>query len=249
MIIRLKHQNNEYYTDLSRPLDISVAVDFDREDTLAWYIDPPKREPVQIDGFIGSVQKGGSVNFFNLHLNPHAHGTHTETSGHINLIPHSVNKHFKTYHSIAELTTIYPEKRGEDKVITKNNLERSIKYQTTSLIIRTEPNTKLDKTSNFSNTNPPFFSADALATLALKRVENLLVDLPSVDKEQDGGKLLGHRAFWNHPSKERLHCTITELIYIPNKIPDGLYLLNLQVAPMENDAAPSRPLLFKLNPA
>ncbi|HBB80565.1 MAG TPA: metal-dependent hydrolase, partial [Cryomorphaceae bacterium] len=29
-------------------------------------------------------------------------------------------------------------------------------------------------------------------------------------------------------------------------VPDGVYLLNLQVAPLENDAAPSRPILYSL---
>ena len=248
MIIRLNHNGKEYDADLSCPLDLSVAVDFDRKDTLAWYIDAPHREPVKLDGFIGSVQAGGSVNFFNLHLNPHAHGTHTETAGHIDLMQHSVNEHFKTYHSIAELTTVRPEEVGKDKVITRERLESAIKHQTKSLIVRTEPNSKIIKTSNFSNTNPPYFSADAMAAVAYRNVDHFLVDLPSLDKEQDEGKLLAHRAFWDFPSKKRVHCTITELIYVPNDIPDGLYLLNLQVAPLENDAAPSRPLLFTLNP-
>ena len=40
--------------------------------------------------------------------------------------------------------------------------------------------------------------------------------------------------------------TITELIYVPSKVPDGDYLLNLQFMPINNDAAPSRPILFKI---
>ena len=79
-----------------------------------------------------------------------------------------------------------------------------------------------------------------------KGVEHLLIDLPSVDKEKDGGMLVSHRAFWDFKGKIRANATITELIYVNNRIIDGTYLLNLQVAPFENDASPSRPLLFKI---
>jgi hypothetical protein len=42
--------------------------------------------------------------------------------------------------------------------------------------------------------------------------------------------------------------TVTELIYAPDPIPDGHYLLNLQVAPLLADAAPSRPVLYPVRP-
>ena len=76
-------------------------------------------------------------------------------------------------------------------------------------------------------------------------VEHLLIDLPSVDKEKDDGQLLAHRAFWNHPDNPKRGSTITEFIYVDNKVVDGTYLLNLQVAPFHNDAAPSRPVLYQ----
>ena len=79
-----------------------------------------------------------------------------------------------------------------------------------------------------------------------KGVEHLLIDLPSVDKERDAGALLAHRAFWNVDGKMRKQATITEFIYVSNTIEDGTYFLNLQVAPFENDASPSRPVLYKI---
>ena len=80
-----------------------------------------------------------------------------------------------------------------------------------------------------------------------KGINHLLIDLPSVDKEKDQGKLLSHNAFWNTMGKLRLDATITEFIYVPNTINDGTYFLNLMVAPMENDASPSKPVLYKIN--
>ena len=75
-------------------------------------------------------------------------------------------------------------------------------------------------------------------------VKHLLLDLPSVDREEDGGALLGHKAFWQYPENARNNCTITELIYVPDRILDGDYLLNLQIASLELDVSPSKPLLY-----
>jgi len=74
-------------------------------------------------------------------------------------------------------------------------------------------------------------------------IEHLLIDLPSIDPEVDGGALAAHRALWTEDGRHR---TITELIRVPTSLTDGLYLLNLQVAAFENDAAPSRPVVFAL---
>jgi hypothetical protein len=77
--------------------------------------------------------------------------------------------------------------------------------------------------------------------------------LPSVDKEHDEGQLLAHKAFWNVKdinnlnAEARLNATITELIFIADEVKDGGYLLNLQIASFENDASPSKPILYPIN--
>jgi arylformamidase len=84
-------------------------------------------------------------------------------------------------------------------------------------------------------------------------INHLLVDMPSIDRIFDDGKLSNHRIFWRiepgafEVSAESLiHNTITELIYVPNEIANGEYLLNLQIAPFASDASPSRPVLYKI---
>ena len=73
-----------------------------------------------------------------------------------------------------------------------------------------------------------------------------------MDKEKDEGKLLSHKAFWNVTdvnnlnADARLHCTITEMIYVADEVKDGSYLLNLQIASFENDASPSKPILYTI---
>jgi hypothetical protein len=75
---------------------------------------------------------------------------------------------------------------------------------------------------------------------------HLLTDLPSVDREEDGGALTSHKIFWQVETSPRVQRTITEMIYVANDIEDGIYLLNIQIAPLILDASPSRPVLFKL---
>jgi len=40
--------------------------------------------------------------------------------------------------------------------------------------------------------------------------------------------------------------TITEMIYVPDWVHDGFYLLNIQIASFVNDASPSKPILYQI---
>lgn len=133
-----------------------------------------------------------------------------------------------------------------------------------ALVIRTLPNDVTKRSCKWSGTNPPYPLPDAVAWALERGVQHLVLDLPSTDREDDQGLLLTHRTFWGLPSKDPLassssssasssgaaasspfsHRTITELAYIPGHVADGAYMLSLQVAPIQLDAAPSRPLLF-----
>ncbi|MFT5902230.1 MAG: arylformamidase, partial [Bacteroidia bacterium] len=97
-----------------------------------------------------------------------------------------------------------------------------------------------------SGHNPPYLHHEAVAFLVDNGCKHLVLDVPSIDRESDEGKLLGHKVFWNFPEAPRMDCTVTELAFIPDEVEDGLCLLNLQVAPIENDASPSRPVVYPL---
>lgn len=96
-----------------------------------------------------------------------------------------------------------------------------------------------------------FFSNEAIEYIVEMGFRHLLVDLPSIERMFDDGKLSNHRIFWkieqgSFELKEnsRVHSTITEMIYVPNEVEDGEYILNLQIASFASDAAPSRPIIF-----
>ncbi|PKA82586.1 kynurenine formamidase [Ulvibacter sp. MAR_2010_11] len=241
------HINDQLITiDLSKPLDISIQLQASSENPLAWYLDAPRIEPVKIDDWVGKISEGASVNFNNIWFNPHSHGTHTECVGHISKEFHSVNEALKEFFFVAEVISVAPQTLGEDLIIPKKQLITLLKGKNPeAVVIRTLPNTHSKKSRKYSHTNWPYLEEAAALYLRELGVKHLLIDLPSVDKEKDDGKLLAHKAFWNYPKAPRHEATITEFIYVPNSVKDGAYLLNLQVAPFKNDAAPSRPVLFQ----
>lgn len=233
--------------DFSKPIDISIPIGSKEKWVKAWYVNEPTFKPVEGDGFVGAVALGGSVNFRDVTFNPHGHGTHTECVGHITKEIHSVNQKVKQFFFAAQLVSISPEIVGGDSVITLSQV-RQIRLNrfTKALIVRTLPNQPEKLKNNYSSTNPPYIAQDAMQFLVDFGIEQFLIDMPSVDKEIDGGALASHHTFWNTKGNIRFNCTITELIFVPNFVFDGRYLLNLQFAPLENDASPSRPVLFEI---
>ena len=247
MITTIQYNSRKLKIDLSQPLDISISIKNDVSNVNAWYMDPPKIEAEVYEGEVISVEHGASVNFNTITFNPHSHGTHTETVGHITKEKYSINTYLKQFFFLAEVVTVAPEKLGDDYVVSKKQLQFALgNKKREAVVIRTLPNTREKMSQQYSNTNPTYLLEEAADYLKSKDIKHLLIDLPSVDKEQDDGELLSHNAFWNTQGKLRLDATITELIYVSNKIIDGTYMLNLQIAPFENDASPSKPILYKI---
>ena len=243
----IKHNSKNYIINLSKPLDISIPVTGGSTNVNSWYLPPPKIEPHREGEFVGKVSMGGSTNFNDIFFNPHSHGTHTECIGHITEEFHSVNHSLSRFFFMAEVVTVAPEKIGDDFAISKKQLQYALGNKNReAVIIRTLPNLSDKKSRQYSHTNPPYLLKEAAEFLVDRGVEHLLVDLPSVDKEKDDGALLAHRAFWDLDGKRRTNATITELIFVANSILDGKYFLNLQLAAFENDASPSRPVLYKI---
>jgi len=247
LIATIQYNSKKLQIDLSKPLDISIPMRASKTNVNAWYLEEPKIEPVKSGDWIGSVEKGADVNFNNIMFNPHAHGTHTECVGHITKEVHSINKNLKQFFFLAEVITVAPEVINDDFVISKTQIQFALgNKKRDAVVLRTLPNMKDKESKQYSNTNPTYILEEAAEYLKSKNIKHLLIDLPSVDKEKDEGKLLAHNAFWNTKGKLRMDATITEFIYVPNKVKDGCYMLNLQIAPFENDATPSKPVLYKI---
>ena len=234
--------------DLASPFDLSLPLIADRKGPSAWYVEPMRIEPVRANGWVGAVAEGGSVNFRDIAFNPHGHGTHTECVGHITEVVHSVNEVVLPAFLPAFVVSLAPvQAPNGDWVLRAEDLLAAVPQSGASaLIVRSLPNESDKQVRNWSNTNPPYFEAEGLAVLAQRGVQHLLVDLPSVDREEDGGELAGHRAFWQLGASDgpRMDATITEFIFVPDALRDGWCALNLQTAPFVNDATPSRPVVY-----
>ena len=236
------------FIETSELIDLSMTLQSSPENVRAWYVDPPRMEPVRANGFIGSIEEGGSVNFRDVYFNPHGHGTHTECCGHITKEVYAVNDVLKEYFYRATLITVDPEKmENGDLLVQAAQIAPYLQKDfSDAVLIRTLPNALDKKSMNYSGTNPCYFDIEIVDLLNEYGVKHFLVDQPSVDREEDGGALAFHHAFWNVPNNPNFERTITELIYVPNDVVDGTYILEIQLAAFQNDASPSRPILYKI---
>jgi kynurenine formamidase len=262
-----------YKIDADKPLSIAIPVQFNGAQPNAYGVEKASSKTCEAGEMVGDTRRGGSVNFEQYKFIPHCNGTHTECAGHITHERISVHDCLKDAFVLASLISVAPEKASEtdetyavelsddDLLITRKALQNSkFKIQNskfsempTALIIRTLPNDESKLTRTYLKEIPPFFSTEAIKFICEIGVKHLLVDMPSIDRIFDEGKVSNHRTFWNieqgafeTSETSLIHNTITELIFAPDEITDGNYLLNLQIAPFASDASPSRPILFAL---
>ncbi|MCU0428116.1 MAG: cyclase family protein [Candidatus Kapabacteria bacterium] len=254
MLATIKTEHSTFSVDFTKPIDLSLPLRSGEANPNAFGIQNPDFKPFRAGGFVGSVEEGGACNCENLLVNPHGNGTHTECIGHITKERVSINQTLKNFFALAALVSLTPERlHNGDAVITEKQIRSAVKSLHTdvsALILRTLPNTADKQLRRYSGTNPPYLTPEAAEALAVSGIRHFLTDLPSVDREDDGGKLSAHHAFWQyHPDSiyaPRYEATITEMIFAPDDVPDGAYFLNLQIASIESDASPSKPVLYAL---
>ncbi len=245
---QIHFEGNNYTANLESPIDVSIPMQSGMENPNAFHIPFPRFEPIRVGDFVGSVAQGSGANCENLFINAHGNGTHTECIGHIT--PHriSVNDTLTSFFFTCQLLSVQPETlENGDYIITPKAIEGKLISGIEALMLRTLPNSTQKLTQHYSGNNPCYLSPELTAMIAAAGVSHLLVDLPSVDREEDGGAMLAHKAFWKYPDKPRMEATITELIYVPTEVKDNIYLLNIQIASLQTDASPSKPLLFNLH--
>jgi arylformamidase len=262
-----------WLADPAGAVDLSIPLRFDGPQPSAFGAAAARGQALEAGSFIGDVQRGGSCNCCSYSLTPHCNGTHTECVGHITLENISVRDMAVEHLVPALLLSVTPQAsettqessvpapQPGDRLITREALTAAASAHAASsfgaLVVRTLPNGKDKLSRDYSVAGiPPYFSADAMRWIVEHDVRHLVVDLPSLDRAADQGHLTTHRLFWGVPAggknfsaARRANATVTELAYIDDSVPDGFYLLNLQVAPFDADAAPSRPILYPVAPA
>jgi kynurenine formamidase len=256
-----------YRVRLKNAVDCSLPIQpHANAQVAAFSLPAAQSEPFTAGAFVGDVRAGGSVNCEVVSFAPHGNGTHTECIGHITKERIFVDDRMPRTPLICGVVRVAPrafaesgEEQGgnaaaSDQVVDLESLTRALKRlppspRANALLLVTGALTPTADPPHFSGKNPTYLTEAAARHLVRRGIEHVLVDLPSLDREDDGGALLAHRAFFGvgeDSAEKREYATVTELCRVPVSLEEGVMLLVLQVAPFALDAAPSRPLLFPL---
>ena len=269
MNARIAVGGRELHIDVSRPVMLALALDFAGPQPRHFGAPPASSKPFEAAGFKGSVERGASCNCELITLIPHCNGTHTECVGHLTRERLDAWRVVPAGFLPALLLSVTAEAAGaagegsepaprpNDRLITRRALERgwpaSAPFEAQALLIRTLPNTADKRARDYSSATPPYLSQEAVRLLVSRGIQHLIVDVPSIDRAHDEGRLTAHRIFFGLPpdsvqlgAAARPGATITELAFMPDELADGAYLLELQVPALGGDAVPSRPLLYRL---
>jgi arylformamidase len=263
--------NREVRIDLAQPVSLAIPLDFANGQPRHFGAPAATSRPFALPGFEGAVERGASCNCQTLTLIPHCNGTHTECVGHLTrepldahgvaplgLLPALLVSIEPTTAEGADGESTEPAPQPGDLLITRRALERgwnNIKppFTPRALVLRTLPNSPGKRHQDYSNQTPPYLTGEAAQWLVERGIEHLVVDLPSIDRARDEGRLTAHRIFFGLPRADtslahatRAGATVTELAYIPDSLQDTACLLEIQVPALGGDAVPSRPMLYPL---
>lgn len=270
MKLTIHIRGEDYRVDPDAAIDLSIPLYFDGPQPNTYGVPPATGQAYEASGFIGDTRRGGGCNFETYQLTPHCNGTHTECVGHISdaripvaprltalLLPATVAT-VEVVAAAASSDTYRPDLSPSDRLISHAALMAALAAPTPgfldALVLRTLPNDPSKLSRDYMAEPPPFFSHEAMSLIVEAGVRHLVVDLPSVDRAFDGGLLHNHHLFWGLPEGSHAVApeaastkTITEMIYVPDRVRDGSYFLSLQIPAFMTDAAPSRPLLFPIH--
>lgn len=268
----LAYDGQRWAVDADRGESLAIPLDVHGAQPSHFGAPAAHAEPLTAGSFVGDTRRGGSCNCEAITLVPHCNGTHTEGPGH--LTDERLSVHGAAFRPLylAALISVHAENAADsvetsapgprpgDQLVTARAIAPALAAigagNVEAVVVRTLPNRADKRTRDWMQPPmPPYFSREAVTLLVRRGVQHLLTDLPSVDRLLDEGRLAAHRGFFGMPPGSRAvaeigrpNATITEMIYAPDGLCDGLYALSLQLAPWVSDAVPSRPLLFPLEP-
>jgi len=226
--------------------DLAIPLAFDGAGPLAFGAAPAKSDPLTMPGFSGRVAGGASCNASVLTVTPHGNGTHTESIAHVADGGPPVPGLIVGGWMPARLASVEAATGAIGAEALAGALADARADGCAAFVLRTRPNDarKLSRTYG-DGEQPAWLAAGAAQAIADAGIEHLLVDLPSLDRLDDPA-LPAHRAFFglagDAPKAARRRATVTEFVYAPEELPDGLYLVEIQAPRWQLEAVPSRPL-------
>jgi len=254
MELTLTKNYKTYHVDLKSTVCLAIPYNYNGDQPNFYDVPKGEAHPYQDGSFVGEAINGVGCDVMVLNQNVHCTGTHTECAGHIYDEDIFINDVLAPDFILSELISVSPVHWSETEenyhcdvqdiewVITREMIENKVTNSTDGLVIRTLPNSEDKLTRKYHPGNTPFFTADAVRYINKLGIIHWVVDLPTIDKYDDDGRLGNHHLYFERlaPYKK----TITEFAFIPENIHDGQYFMKIEIPPMQLDAAPSRPFLF-----
>ena len=102
-----------FHADLSNGYCLAIPLSHTHAQPNAFHAPLYEAAPHKAGDWIGDTREGAPVNFFDLRLNPHGNGTHTECVGHITRERYSVHETLGDGFWIAQLISVYPTLRAD----------------------------------------------------------------------------------------------------------------------------------------
>ncbi len=273
MIVTVGAHGDALHFDLSRPVDLTTPVVPGGAQPNAFGLPLATATPFRAGTFVGDTRQGGPVNCAVLTLAPHGNGTHVESAAHVSHAASPVDDALSIVHLVATIVTV-PLRRlgetsdgaqaaehGDEWVLARADLAQAVASHggfRDALVIRHTPGGD-GATRAWSEVSPPYPSDDAMDLLAASSLRALALDVPSVDRTVDAGRLRNHRVWWGLPETghdalpHRPDRLIIEMASVPDDLADGIYLLGVAVPHIALDALPEGvvvwPRLPSSNPA
>lgn len=254
MIARLDWHGLKLAIDFSHGHPIAIPLDPHGRQPAFFAEGPAQARPLQVGDFTGSVAQGGSCNAEVVQFAPHCHGTHTECIGHLTARREIVQDTIDQRPVLARLVSLKSQLVDGQPRFRLEALEAAMGEHTVAiraLVVRSLPNDPGKRSRDYDHNDPyPVFGPRAMDYLAAFPIKHLLLDTPSLDSANDGGRLANHRAWWCLDGREHPHRvdptrrSVTEMIFVPDELPDGFYWLHLELSPLLGEATPSRPVLY-----
>jgi len=254
----------DWRTRLGEALSLARVLDFGAPHPRVFGAPPATTTPFVAGAFNGEVARGASCNCRAVHLVPHCNGTHTESVAHLTVESLRLTDLVPLEPLPAVVVSVRPvaaQQSGEtadppplpgDRLVTATQIDRGWPAAWPAdlpsprvLVLRTGVHDGDDVA--------PYLSLEAARRIVERGIDHVVVELPSVDRAEDEGRLAGHRILFGLPpgstrlaDAARPHATVTELAQVPATCPDGPCAVQLQLTPWTGDAVPSRPVLFPL---
>jgi arylformamidase len=271
VIAELSFGGQKIRAALDRGVSLAIAVEFGAPGPRHFGVPEPSSRPFAVGAFSGSVATGASANCSTLTITPHCQMTHTESVAHLTRESGDAWRVVPRGLLPAVVVSVSPEQAREssestdpqpwatDTLITRRRLRAAWPMtrmiDPVAAIIRTLPNDTGKRTRDYRDLVPPYLTREAVEWLVEKRIEHLVLDVPSLDRTHDAGHMVGHRLFFGLPpgstargDAARSRATITELAFIPDEVADGPCVLSLAVPAIGGEAVPSQPIVYPLAP-